>query len=110
LIPPASISAAVSGERASAQPRPRCAQLDDSDGGQLPHFGEPNVVARGVAERRVDPVRPLLGLLDELEAAALQLLVRRMDVVGREETVPAKPFAIRARTPGGRRPGERTLG
>jgi Protein of unknown function (DUF4242) len=59
--------------------------FSDSDRGQLPHLSEPDVVARGVAERRVDPVGPLLGLLDELDTAPFQLLVRRMHVVGGEE-------------------------
>ena len=50
------------------------------------------MVARRVAEARVDPVRPLLGLLDELDAPSLQLLVGRPAVVGRQEDGSGEPL------------------
>src|SRR4051812_16646352 len=53
--------------------------------GVLRDLREAQVVARRVAERRVDAVRTLLGRIDELDAAALELLVGRPAVVGGEE-------------------------
>jgi hypothetical protein len=53
------------------------------------------VVARGITERRVDPIGALLGLLDELDAPAPELLVGGVAVAGREED---RPFAMRLRT------------
>ena len=52
---------------------------------QLRHLGEPERVARRVVEARVDAVGALLGLLGELDAARLELLVVRAHVVGGEE-------------------------
>ena len=49
------------------------------------HLGEPERVARRVVEARVDAVGALLGLLGELDAARLELLVVRAHVVGGEE-------------------------
>src|ERR687898_2624786 len=43
------------------------------------------IVPRLVAEAGVDSVRLLNGLLQEVDAAALELLVRGLDVIGREE-------------------------
>ena len=51
----------------------------------LARLREPEVVAGRVAEAGVDAVRLLRRLLRELDAAALQLLVRPLAVVGREE-------------------------
>src|SRR6266550_8818954 len=59
---------------------------------QFAHLGETEVVARRVAETRVDSVGPLFGLLDELDAASLQLLVGSLDIVGGEEDRAGKPF------------------
>src|SRR5439155_7572386 len=50
-----------------------------------PLLGEAVVVARRVAEAGVDTVRLLRRLLRELDAAALQLLVALVRVLGREE-------------------------
>src|SRR5690349_4744634 len=59
-------------------------QSGPAPGWSLP-LSHPEVVAGGIAEPRVDPVRLLGRLLRELDAAALQLLVARPAVVGREE-------------------------
>src|ERR1041385_8584755 len=93
-LPPAPAAAL---RRSAARARPACPQ---SNGGrpswapstrlrlvaerrvQLRHA---HLVAGRVAESDVDAVRLLLRLLLELDAAGLQLLVRRADVVGREE-------------------------
>ena len=48
-------------------------------------LGEPHLIAREVPESRVDAVRLLGGLLRELDAAGLELLVGRLDIVGGEE-------------------------
>ena len=53
---------------------------------ERPRLGQPPVVAERVAERRVDPVEALLRLLDELDSLGLQLLVRRVAVVGGQRT------------------------
>src|SRR5947208_15827442 len=65
--------------------RRRIAKNEFLDLGQFAHLGETEVVTRRVAESRVDSVGPLFGLLDEVDAASLQLLVRSLDIVGGEE-------------------------
>src|SRR5438094_6025912 len=50
---------------------------------------EAQEVAEGVAEAAIDAVRPLRGLLRELDALRLELVVGPAAVVGREEQVPA---------------------
>ena len=52
-----------------------------------------HLVARRIAETRVDAVRLLRRLLLELYPAALQLLIRPLDVVGGEEGPLATPLA-----------------
>src|SRR3954463_9300261 len=52
---------------------------------QLPHLRQADVVAGRVAEGGVDAVGPLLGRVDELEAAGLELLVGGLAVVRGEE-------------------------
>src|SRR3954452_24768248 len=52
---------------------------------ELPDLREPEAVARRVAEAGVDAVGPLLGLLGELDAAALEQLDVGVDVVGGQE-------------------------
>src|SRR5215207_7959003 len=81
--------------RSTSTSRKRCWGRDPPSSARAPRSGrdlaplrEPDVVAGRVAERRVDPVRPLLGLLDELDAAALELLVGSAAVVGRQEDRP----------------------
>ena len=58
----------------------------------LVHLGEPERVARRVVEAGVDPVRALLGLLGELDAAGLELLVGRTAVLGGEEDGAGEPL------------------
>src|SRR4051794_37085085 len=59
-----------------------------SEGGELADLREAQMVARGIAEGRVDAVGPLLGLVHELDAARLELLVGRVDVVRGQEDRP----------------------
>src|SRR4051794_1579824 len=56
-----------------------------SDLRQVPELGQAEVVARRVAEGRVDSVGPLLGRVHELHPARLELLVGGPDVVSGEE-------------------------
>src|SRR5690348_6818919 len=53
-------------------------------------LGQPPVVAERVAETGVDAVEPLRGLLDELHAPGLELLVALVAVVG-DEPAHAEP-------------------
>jgi hypothetical protein len=55
------------------------------DAGELAYLRQPDVVARRIAESRIDPVGTVLRLLDELDSAALELLEVSMDVVGGQE-------------------------
>src|SRR6266545_3375623 len=69
---PSSRMASIAAERTCTWLGPR--RLDDAE-----------VVARGIAERRVDAVRPPRRLLGELDPARLHLLVGGLAVVGRQE-------------------------
>src|SRR4051794_18809938 len=71
--------------RRSSRPRRRVTPPLWSAGGELHHLGEPEAVAGRIAEAGIDAVGPLLGRLDELDAAALELLVAGLAVVGGEE-------------------------
>src|SRR4051794_35339828 len=64
---------------------------------RLPDLGETEAVARRITESRVDAVGAFLGLLGELDAAALELLIGGVDVVGREEDRPRE--ALRHEAP-----------
>src|SRR5438105_11338127 len=67
----------------AAEPAPDCDV--PLEGRQLPHLGEPDVVARRVVECRVDSVRALFRLLDEIDTPVFQLLIGGLAVVGRKE-------------------------
>src|SRR5436309_16066802 len=73
--------------------RDRCAVLDRR---QLANLGEPDVVARRIAEGGVDPVGPLLRLLGEIDAAPLELLVRGLAVLGGQEDRPGEALRHQA--------------
>src|SRR5881628_39739 len=60
----------------------------DLSGRELPHLGQPEAVAGGIAKPCVDSVRPLLGLLGELDAASLELLVGGPAILCGEEDRP----------------------
>src|SRR5260370_792576 len=96
-------------------------QGDMLGAGQLPNLGEPDVVAGGIAERRVDAVRTLLRLLDELHTAGAELLVGGAAVIGDEEDRPGETLAhqgayllggvgVHHRPPGGRSVPDRGWG
>src|SRR4029079_19277530 len=71
------------GSAPASRSRPELLRLVEP--GELLDLREPDVVARRVAEARVDAVRTVLGLVDELDAAALELLVGGAAVVRGEE-------------------------
>src|SRR5438105_12631225 len=52
---------------------------------------EPDVVPERIAKRAVDPVRPLGGLLRELDASLRELVVGLAAIVRREEQVAPRP-------------------
>src|SRR2546430_17644736 len=72
--------------------RRRIAKNEFLDLRQFAHLGETEVVARRVAETRANSVGPLFGLLDELDAASLQLLAGSLDIVGAEVDPAGKPL------------------
>src|SRR5262249_30464695 len=81
------ISVPPSTFEAASRRMPRCRRSTgvELDARELANLRQPDVVSGGVAERGVDPVGLFLGLVDELDAAALQLVEVGADVVGREE-------------------------
>src|SRR6266511_175138 len=71
-------------DRGSARP-PAEQPAGQRECNYLPQLHHSGLVARGVAEPRVDPVGLLVRLLLELDTTALELLVGGLDVVGGEE-------------------------